>query len=73
MIYKQLYVHVHLRAEDIDHIRLLLDLEWRRIHDESPFAFDDRTSWAGQIAALREQFIFLQDSNLAPATAGDKQ
>lgn len=34
------------------------------------FAFDQPTSWASQIAALRSQFIFLQDSNLAPADAG---
>jgi len=66
MVYKTMQVSVHLHASDIDRLRLLLDLEWRRIQDESPYAFDEPTSYASAINKLRWQFIHLQDSNLAP-------
>jgi hypothetical protein len=69
LMYKSARVHVSLRAEDVDRIRLLLDLECYRIQDQSPFAFDEPTSWASAIRNLRDYFIWLQDSNLSTASS----
>lgn len=72
-MYKNLNIDITLRAEDVDRLRLLLDSEIYRIRDVAPFAFDEPTSYASAIDRLRNQFIYIQDSNLAPAPAGDTQ
>lgn len=70
MAYRQLFVPVNLHAEAIDRLKLLLDLEWRRIWDESPSAIDDPTTYASAISRLRDQFTYLSDRNHC-STASD--
>lgn len=67
-MYKQLQVDVSLRAEDIEPLKYLLDAEFRRICEQSPHAFDDPTTWASQIARLRDQITYVRDNNLSPST-----
>ena len=68
MMYKQLQVDLSLRAEDLEPLKYLLDTEFRRIHQQSPYAFDDPTTWASQIARLRDQITYIRDKNLSTST-----
>lgn len=67
-LFKQLQVDVSLRAEDLEPLKYLLDTEFRRIHEQSPHAFDNPTSWASQIARLRDQITYIRDNNLSTST-----
>lgn len=67
-MFKQLQVDVSLRAEDLEPLKFLLDTEFRRIHEQSPYAFDDPTTWASQIARLRDQITYIRDNNLSTST-----
>ena len=56
--------NLKLTDNELGRLRLLLDSEYRRILREAPEALDQSDTYAASIDRIRNQVIYLQDSNL---------
>jgi hypothetical protein len=61
--YKWLKVPLEIPAEQVETLYFLVSKEFRRIHVESPEAFDNPGSWADNIHKLHGKLTFVRDSN----------